>query len=84
MRDALYYRRGDSLLQVMWKSGKPAGASEVLEGVFERDPGANLAAYDVDPRGRFFLMLKSALAPRQVRITTNWGTELVRLVPAAR
>ncbi|MCM3881032.1 MAG: hypothetical protein ND807_13060 [Vicinamibacterales bacterium] len=84
MRDALYYRRGDNLLQVIWKGGKPTDAREVLEGVFERDPGANLAAYDVDPSGRFFLMLKSALAPRQIRIATNWGTELVRLVPAAR
>ena len=69
---------------VEWKDQKPADATEVLEGVFERDPGANLADYDVDPKGQFFLMLKSASAPRQLRIITNWGRELASLVPAQR
>ena len=48
----------------------------MFEGHFERDPGANLAAYDVDGR-RNFIMLKSALISRELRIVQNWGTELV-------
>jgi Tol biopolymer transport system component len=83
-REGLFYRSGDRLLLVEWKDEKPIGAREVLEGVFERDPGANLAAYDVDPKGQFFLMLKSALAPRQLRIVTNWGNELAALAPTQR
>ncbi len=80
-REGLFYREGDRLLRVDWKEGKPSEAQEVLEGVFERDPGGNAAAYDVDPKGQFFLMLKSALTPRQLRIVTNWGTELTQLLP---
>ena len=48
----------------------------LFEGHFERDPGANLASYDVDPQGRFFVMLKSVLQPRELRVVRNWGTEL--------
>ena len=48
----------------------------LFEGHFERDPGANLASYDVDPQGRFFIMLKSALQPRELRVVRNWGREL--------
>ena len=49
----------------------------VFEGHFERDPGSNLAAYDVDPAGRYFIMLKSALKPRELSVVLNWRTELV-------
>jgi serine/threonine-protein kinase len=83
-REGLFYRSGDRLMLVAWKDDKPADATEVLDGVFERDPGANLAAYDVDPRGQFFLMLKSASAPKELRIVTNWGNELADLLPAQR
>jgi hypothetical protein len=83
-REGLFYRSGDRLMLVAWKDDTPMDAKEVLDGVFERDPGANLAAYDVDPKGQFFLMLKSASAPRELRITTNWGSELATLVPAQR
>ena len=81
-REGLFYRQGDRLMLVDWKEGKAGEIKEVLEGAFERDPGANSAAYDVDPKGQFFLMLKSAIAPRQLRMVTNWGTELARLVPS--
>jgi hypothetical protein len=47
----------------------------IFEGHFERDPGSNLAAYDVDAQGRF-IMLKSALRPPEIRIVQNWGVEL--------
>jgi Tol biopolymer transport system component len=83
-REGLFFRNGDSVMLIVWKDGKRADAREVLEGAFERDPGANLAAYDVDPAGRFFLMLKIASAPRQLRIVTNWSTELARMVPTTR
>jgi Tol biopolymer transport system component len=83
-REGLFYRTGDRLMLVEWRDGKPTDAKEVLDGVFERDPGANLAAYDVDPKGQFFLMLKSASSPRQLSIITNWGSELASLVPAQR
>jgi hypothetical protein len=55
--------------------GALGDAQLVFEGHFERDPGSNAAAYDVDPQGRF-VMLKSALKMREVRIVQNWGTEL--------
>jgi Tol biopolymer transport system component len=83
-REGVFYRDGDRLFLVDWKEGKPGDAKEVLEGGFEHDPGANLAAYDVDPKGQFFLMLKSAVAPRELRIVTNVGTELTRVVPHTR
>ena len=83
-REGLFYRDGDRLFLVDWKDGKPGDPKEALEGAFEHDPGANLAAYDVDPKGQFFLMLKSAVAPRELRIVTNVGTELVRLIPGTK
>ncbi len=83
-REGLFYRDGDRLFLVDWKEGKPGDPKEALEGAFEHDPGANLAAYDVDPKGQFFLMLKSAVAPRELRIVINVGTELVRLIPGTK
>ena len=58
------------------ESGSLGEPRVLFEGHFERDPGANLASYDVDPQGRFFIMLKSALQPRELRVVRNWGTEL--------
>ena len=57
-------------------SGRLGEPRALFEGHFERDPGANLASYDVDPRGRFFIMLKSASRPRELRVVKNWGSEL--------
>jgi hypothetical protein len=79
--EGLFYRQGERLLLAGMKNGEPGEPVEVFEGRFERDPGANLASYDIDPRGRFFIMLKSALVRRQLRIVTNWGTELAGQVP---
>jgi hypothetical protein len=61
--EGLVYREGDRLVR--------AGTT-LFEGRFERDPGANAAAYDVDPRGKFFVMLKSARRPKEIRLVTNW------------
>ncbi len=75
-RFGLYYRQGDRMMfRTLQKEslGEPA---VVFEGHFEHDPGANLAAYDVDPLGRYFVMLKSALKPRELRVVVNWSTEL--------
>jgi serine/threonine-protein kinase len=80
-REGLFYRVGETLMVVDLKAGAVSEPRSVFEGSFERDPGANLASYDVDPQGKFFIMLKSALAPRELRIVRNWGTELVRQVP---
>ncbi len=79
-KDGLFYRRDDQVMLVQWKGGEALPPREVLDGVFERDPGANLAAYDVEQGGGFFVMLKSALAPGEVRIVQHWDTELGRLV----
>ena len=57
------------------EKGAPGEPRLVFEGHFERDPGSNLAAYDIDLQGRF-VMLKSAIKPREVRIVQNWATEL--------
>lgn len=80
-REGLFYREGERLMLTELNNGSLSEPREMFEGHFERDPGANLASYDVDPQGRFFIMLKSALVPRQLRMVTNWGTELARLVP---
>ena len=62
-REGLVYREGDRVVR--------EGAT-VFEGRFEKDPGGNAADYDVDPRGKFFLMLKSAGRPREIRVVRNW------------
>jgi hypothetical protein len=75
--DGLYYREGDRMMLVGFAAGRPGEPRALFEGHFERDPGANSAAYDVDPRNPAFIMLKSALAVREVRVVQNWGTELL-------
>ena len=67
----LLYREGDRVLL----EGKV-----LFEGRFEHDPGGNAANYDVDPKGRFIVMLKGARHPRELRLVKNWGTELIRQV----
>jgi Tol biopolymer transport system component len=49
---------------------------------FERDPGGNAADYDVDPRGKFLVMLKGARRTHELELVKNWGTELAAQVPA--
>ena len=75
-REGLFYREGDRMMLTVLQSGSPGALREIFEGFFERDPGANAAAYDVDTDGNF-IMLKSALMPRELRVVQNWGTELV-------
>jgi eukaryotic-like serine/threonine-protein kinase len=74
-REGLFYREGDRMLLAASPSGAAGERREVFEGHFERDPGANAASYDVDNRGNF-IMLKSALVPRELRVVQNWATEL--------
>ena len=79
-RNGLFYREGDTMIRVMLDAGAPGAKQAMFEGNFERDPGANLPAYDVDADGTF-IMLKSALIPRELRVVRNWSTELARAVP---
>jgi Tol biopolymer transport system component len=74
-REGLFYRQGERMMLRVVEKDTLTDARPVFEGHFERDPGANAAAYDVDLQGRF-VMLKSALKPREVRIVQNWGAEL--------
>jgi serine/threonine-protein kinase len=74
-RAGVFYREGERMMLRPLENGVPGAPRLVFEGHFERDPGGNLPAYDIDPQGRF-IMLKSALAPRELRIVENWGTEL--------
>ena len=62
-------------------SGSLADAETLFEGHFEQDPGSNLAAYDVDPHGRFVMMLKSAMNPRVLRLNTNPTAEIEEDLP---
>ena len=73
--DGLVYREGDRMMLRALQKGVLAEPRLLFEGHFERDPGSNLAAYDVDRLGRF-IMLKSANKPREVRIVQNWASEL--------
>ena len=75
-REGLFYREGESMVLRAFVGGDPGEPRVLFEGHFERDPGSNLAAYDVDPQGRFFIMLKSASQPRELRVVKNWGSEL--------
>ena len=74
-REGLFYREGERMMLRPLEKGAPGEPRLVFEGHFDHDPGSNLAAYDVDSRGRF-IMLKSALKPRELRVVRNWGTEL--------
>ena len=76
-RLGLHYRQGDRMMFRPLHKGALGEPVVVFEGHFERDPGSNLAAYDVDPAGRYFIMLKSALKPRELSVVLNWRTELV-------
>jgi eukaryotic-like serine/threonine-protein kinase len=78
-RDGLCYRQGDRMMRVSLDAGAPGALQQVFEGYFERDPGSNLPAYDIDRDGTF-IMLKSALMPRELRVVRHWGTELARAV----
>ena len=64
-REGLFYREGESVVLRALEGGGLGEPRTVFEGHYERDPGANLASYDVDPQGRFFIMLKSASQPRE-------------------
>lgn len=79
-QEGLFFRDGDKMMVADLSSGPPGALRVVFEGHFERDPGANLAAYDIDARGRF-IMLKSALASRELRVVQHWATELVAQLP---
>ena len=75
-REGLFYREGENMVLRAFEGGAPGVPRTIFEGHFERDPGANLAAYDVDPNGRFFIMLKSAVQPKELRVVKNWTSEL--------
>jgi len=76
-REGLFYREGESMI-VRPLAGERLGDPRTLfDGHFERDPGSNVPAYDVDFQGRFFIMLKNALQPRELRVVKHWGTELL-------
>ncbi|MEO5739174.1 MAG: hypothetical protein ABIS29_01085 [Vicinamibacterales bacterium] len=75
-REGLFYREGESVVLRTLESGRLQNPRTLFEGYFERDPGANLPAYDVEAHGWFFIMLKSASQPRELRIVRNWAGEL--------
>ena len=74
--EGLFYREGERVMLRRLTNDNLGDATTVLDGHFERDPGSNLASYDVDPQGRFFIMLKSASQPKELRVVRNWGSEL--------
>ena len=51
-REGIFYREGGRMMLSAIRSGVPGTIREIFEGQFERDPGANAAAYDVDRRGK--------------------------------
>jgi serine/threonine-protein kinase len=50
----------------------------LFEGRFEHDPAGNAANYDVDPKGRFLVMLKRGRYSGEMRLVKNWGTNLIQ------
>lgn len=81
-RAGLHYRVGERMMVRELHDGSFGESRTLFSGHFERDPGGNLAAYDVDPDGRMFLMLKSASNPRELRVVRNWSTELSAVLGA--
>lgn len=77
-REGLIYRQGESIVLRALQGRSVREPRVLFDGHFVRDPGANLAAYDVDAQGRF-IMLKSAVQPGELRVVRNWGTELLLL-----
>jgi Tol biopolymer transport system component len=77
--EGLLYRSGDRVVLAKVSGEVLSPPEDMLEGEFERDAGGNLANYDVDARGRFLIMLKSAAGARDLRMVRNWGTELAQL-----
>ncbi len=78
--EGLFYREGERVMLRTLADGNLGEPRAVLDGHFERDPGSNLASYDVDPEGRFFIMLKSASQPKELRVVRNWATELAAVL----
>lgn len=76
-REGLYYREGERMIFRPRAGNGLDDPRPLFEGSYERDPGSNAAAYDVDPLGRYFVMLKSASNPRELRVVVNWSTELI-------
>jgi hypothetical protein len=76
-REGLFYREGESIVLRALQGNGLGEPRALFDGHFERDPGSNVPAYDVDFQGRFFIMLKSALQPRELRVVKNWGSELL-------
>ena len=74
--EGLFYREGERVMLRTLTDDTLDDPRAVFDGHFERDPGSNLASYDVDPQGRFFIMLKSASQPKELRVVRNWATEL--------
>jgi hypothetical protein len=62
--EGLVHREGDRFVR---------NGMTLFEGRFQRDPGANAAAYDVDPAGKFFVMLKRARKAKEIRLVKNWA-----------
>jgi Tol biopolymer transport system component len=60
----LWYREGDRMVR---------DGATVFEGRYEKDAGANAADYDVEPRGRFLVMLRRSGRPREIRVVKNWA-----------
>ena len=58
----LWYREGDRMVR---------DGTTMFEGRFERDAGANAADYDVEPRGKFLVMLKRAGRAKELRVIKN-------------
>lgn len=79
-REGLFYRESERMVLRRLEGGNFGAPQTIFDGHFERDPGANLASYDIDPNGRFFIMLKSAAHPRELRVVKNWGSELVAVL----
>ena len=72
----LFYRSADQMMVVpilTSPSFRVAPATRLFERTYERDPGDNLANYDVAPDGRHFLMLQRSDPPSDIRIILNWG-----------
>ena len=84
----LFYRSGDKMMavEITTEPSFTHGTPQLLFEVQYASFGPR-AAYDVNPDGQRFLMIKEseeALTVTQLNVVLNWFEELKRLVPVGR
>ena len=82
----LFFRSGHALFAVAVnpETGALSTPRRLFAGLFLRDPGGNLPAYDVSVDGSRFLMLRPDTEARPLSVVDNWQTAVFDPQPPNR